>query len=190
MGWEDKVVALHAGNMGVKQGLDTVISAAKLADTESAHVVFVLLGDGNQRSRLEGLSDGVHSVTFIDPVSTSEFQELMQAADTLIVCELEGVAEMSVPSKVTSYLTSGTPIVASVGNGLTRIELERSGGAICVDAGDPAALLGTIQALAADRERAGRLGEQGRSYAFHQLSGDSAIRIFEQTLRSAAATTE
>jgi len=60
LGWHhDDTVVLHAGNMGSKQGLGNVIAAARLAEEQGARVMFVLLGDGNQRKNLEDSAVGL-----------------------------------------------------------------------------------------------------------------------------------
>ena len=59
MDWADEIVALHAGNMGLKQGLEVVVEAARLAELLQANVRFVLMGAGSQRARLEELGRGM-----------------------------------------------------------------------------------------------------------------------------------
>ena len=44
----DEVIALHAGNMGVKQGLEGLVDVARLADERGSRVRVVFLGDGSQ----------------------------------------------------------------------------------------------------------------------------------------------
>ena len=57
LGWApNAIVALHAGNMGLKQGLEQVVAAARLATTDAPDLRFVLMGDGNQRPALEQLA--------------------------------------------------------------------------------------------------------------------------------------
>jgi hypothetical protein len=52
LGWSNAdFICLHAGNMGVKQGLDTLLATAQLLGTERVRVVFA--GSGNDRDRLE-----------------------------------------------------------------------------------------------------------------------------------------
>src|SRR5271166_1071581 len=52
-GWEgDEIIVLHAGNIGYKHGLESVVAAAKLAARTNSRARFVLLGDGNQRRSL------------------------------------------------------------------------------------------------------------------------------------------
>lgn len=51
-GWKDKLVLLHTGAMGKVNGLDFVIDAAERLKDHS-DIIFVLIGDGNQKSSLE-----------------------------------------------------------------------------------------------------------------------------------------
>ncbi len=136
LGWpDDSIVALHAGNMGAKQGLENVIHAAKLAESGSAPVRFVLLGDGNQRSRLEHLGAGVANLELVDPLPDHDYQSALAAADVLLVNEKASVAEMAVPSKITSYFTTGNPVVAATrSDSITASEIECSGGGLVVAA--------------------------------------------------------
>jgi glycosyltransferase involved in cell wall biosynthesis len=115
LGWPvDKAICLHAGNMGLKQGLENVIEAARLAMNEAPELYFVLLGGGNQRAGLEQLSRGLTNLRFVDPVSQEMFPNALAAADVLLLNQRESVTDMSLPSKLTSYFAVGRPIVAAV----------------------------------------------------------------------------
>ncbi len=180
-GWDaDDVVVLHAGNMGVKQGLENVIAAAKLADRNNSRVRFVLLGDGNQRANLEVAGAGVRNLEFLDPVSEEEFPAALGSADVLLVNERPGVAQMAVPSKLTSYYRSGKPILAATDAvGLTAGELAASGAGVCVPADQPDVLLNEALRLGTDRALAAKLGEAGRRYCGEQLSEEAAMDRYE-----------
>jgi glycosyltransferase involved in cell wall biosynthesis len=157
LGWDpNDVVVLHAGNMGKKQGLENVIEAARIADAKGSAVRFVLMGDGNQRKRLEASATGVARVTFLDSLPDSEFQMALAAADALLVNELPGVKDMAVPSKLTSYFNAGVPVIAATDEGsVTAFEIENSGGGVRVDAATPLALVekGALRCSPAFRER-------------------------------------
>jgi colanic acid biosynthesis glycosyl transferase WcaI len=189
LGWgADEIVALHAGNMGAKQGLENVIAAAKLAQTRGAAVRFVLLGDGNRRSQLEHLSRGLHNVQMIEPLPDEDYRSAITAADVLLVNEKATVAEMAVPSKITSYFTSGNPIVAATrADSITASEINVSGGGLVVPPDDPALLLTAVQKLGADPDLAQRLGRAGAAFCHHKLSTAYAIDQFEQWIRQLAA---
>jgi glycosyltransferase involved in cell wall biosynthesis len=188
LGWgSDEIVALHAGNMGVKQGLENVIAAASLAQSGSARVRFVLMGDGNQRAKLELLSRGVDRVELVAPLPDDEYRAALAAADVLLVNEKPGVGQMAAPSKLTSYFTSGNPVVAAAGvDSITAAEVKTSGAGLVVAPDDPAALLAAVARLGTDRELAGRLGRAGVEFFHRTLSMVSALNEFEQWIRQLA----
>lgn len=188
-GWKpDDVVVLHAGNMGAKQGLDNVVEAARTADRAGSAVRFVLLGDGNQRQRLEELAQGIKRVDFVDALPGTRFQEALAAADVLLVNELPGVKEMSVPSKLTSYFSSGVPVLAATDEGsVTAEEIATAEAGLRVNAGEPAALLAGAEKLAADTEEGHRLAENGRRFMETTLSEEHAVATYDQYLTHLAA---
>lgn len=184
LGWDESdFVVLHAGNQGVKQGLDHVVQAAKLADQQSLPIRFVLLGDGNQREHLERLAQGVSRIQFIDPLPDSAFRGAMSASDVLLVNELPTLREMSVPSKLTSYFSAERPVIAATdSSSVTAEEIERSGGGVVVAPGDPQALLDAVMQLHADPQRAQALGASGLTYRMVELEREPAIQRFRDVI--------
>jgi colanic acid biosynthesis glycosyl transferase WcaI len=188
MGWRsDKIVALHAGNMGLKQGLENVVAAARRADDTQAPVEFVLMGDGGRRPALEELAAGVERLSFIDPLPAGQFEDALASADVLVLNEAESVVEMSAPSKLTSYFTAGRPVVAACHpQGAAGTEIARSGGGERVAPGDPEALLDAVLAMGMDRGLAADVGARGRRYATEYLSVESAAEAYDAWVRKLA----
>ncbi|WP_424805701.1 glycosyltransferase family 4 protein [Rhodococcus sp. 27YEA15] len=176
-GWAPgETVVLHTGNMGVKQGLENVVDAARLADQRELPVRFVLVGDGNQRPTLEAASVGVSRIDFVRPLDDENFRTAMAAADVLLVNEAPGIVGMAVPSKLTSYFSSGTPIVAATDvESTTADEIRASGAGVVTPNGDPAGLLDTVLALAADADRSAQLGAAGVRYCATSVGKTASI---------------
>jgi putative colanic acid biosynthesis glycosyltransferase WcaI len=174
-GWrDDQFVVLHAGNMGSKQALEQIIDAARASTDPTLR--FVLMGDGNQRSRLEAMANDLASVSFLPIQPDDRFMSTLGCADALLISERPSVSDMSLPSKLTSYLVAGRPIVAAVvPGGATHQAVQASGAGTCVEAGDPAALLTTLAALRADPDRQATLGAAGPAYAQGHLREDAAM---------------
>lgn len=184
LGWSpEETIALHAGNMGVKQGLENVVEAARLADAFNNHVRFVLLGDGNRREALHVAGKGIRSLSFIKPLSDREYSEALRAADVLIVNERPELREMSVPSKLTSYFATGLPVVAATNSeSATADEVRASGAGILVDPQRPSALLRGVERLRNNASEAERLGQAGPAYASTVLSEAAAIHAYSHWL--------
>lgn len=188
LGWgSDEIIALHAGNMGMKQGLENVVDAARLA--AGSRVRFVLLGDGGQRRHLEAVSADVAQVEFRDPLPDGQFEDALAAADVLVLNEGATVAEMSVPSKLTSYFAAARPVVAATdARSAASAEVARSGGGVRVDTGDPAALLAAVVRLGTDTARGAEMGRRGRVYAKEFLTASAAVRSCGAWVEQLAAT--
>lgn len=188
-GWaDDELVVLHAGNMGAKQGLETVVAASKLAAERGARIRFVLLGNGNRRAALEAMGPGA-CLQFLDPLPDDEFAATLASADVLLVNELPGLTEMSVPSKLTTYFATGLPVLAAVdSSSVTADEVDLSGAALRITPGDPSALLDGALLLAKDPELRARLGAAGPRFADRVLSQDAALDELDAALHRAAAT--
>lgn len=184
LGWSaDETIALHAGNIGVKQGLENVVEAARLADAFDSHVRFVLLGDGNRREALQVAGEGISSLSFLKPLSDKEYSEALRAADVLIVNERPELREMSVPSKLTSYFATGLPVVAATNSeSATADEIRTSGAGIIVDPLRPSALLRGVERLRSTPEEAAGLGAAGPAYAASVLSESTAISAYSEWL--------
>ncbi|EST37292.1 hypothetical protein N566_13820, partial [Streptomycetaceae bacterium MP113-05] len=168
LGWaEDRTVVLHSGNMGLKQGLEVLTDAAR----QAPDVLFVLMGDGNQRDLLRTRAAGLPNVEFRPPADAADFADVLAAADVLAVTQRASVLDMSVPSKLTSYFVAGRPVVASVASGGgTAEEVRRSGAGELVPPEDPAALLRAVRAFAADPAGAEAMGAQGPAYVSTRLT--------------------
>lgn len=188
MGWrDDDVIVLHTGAIGAKQGLENVVDAAALARSQGSRVRFVLVGDGGRRAALEQ-RPGADAVTFVDPLSETDFVAALAAADVLLVNERPGLTEMSVPSKLTSYFASGRPVLAAVdATSTTFAEMEAATAGPIVPAAAPGALVTAAEELAADPARAERYGAAGRSYRRRILTEEAAVSAFARSLTAAIA---
>lgn len=176
-------VVLHAGNMGAKQGLENVIAAAQLAEAEQLPIRYVLMGDGNQRPGLEQAAAGLSSLEFRPSADPATYAEILRAADVLLVNERAGVAEMSLPSKLTSYCAAGRPIVAAVHPaGATANVIRETGAGILVPPGNPELLNGAVLRVRDDPDFAARLGENGLSYSRKNHSQSAAMAAYDEWL--------
>ncbi|WP_328890628.1 glycosyltransferase [Streptomyces sp. NBC_00316] len=180
LGWrEGTPVVLHSGNMGLKQGLEVLVDAARLAP----EMRIVLMGDGNQRDALRARAAGLPNLDILPPADADEFTDVLAAADVLAVTQRASVLDMSVPSKLTSYFVSGRPVVASVADeGGTAQEVRRSGAGVLVAPEDPGALLAAVRKLVDGPAEADALGARGPEYVARHLSREAGLARFDALL--------
>ena len=163
-GWKaDDFVVLHTGNMGTKQDLRNVVNAADSLPEKSKIRIF-LVGHGNQESHLRNLCFGKRNIRVLPAVPEEDYSALLSAADLLLVNERSTQMEMSLPSKLTSYLYSQRPVIAAVPrNGATWHYLD--GIAELVDAGKPEQLADALEELSGNSEKRIQLAIKGHEFA-------------------------
>lgn len=167
-GWatEDFVV-IHTGNMGAKQDLENVVRAAD-ALTDESKIRIYLVGHGNQETILKALCNGKSNIAVMPAVSADDYSSLLSAADLLLVNERSTQMEMSLPSKLTSYLYSQRPVLAAVPRGGATWKF-LDGVAELVEAADPKALAKKIEELSHNQFRLGELAKLGSEFAKKHL---------------------
>lgn len=190
MNWPPEVtVALHTGNMGSKQNLETVIDAARMAFERCDPIHFVLCGSGSARGALISYASGLPNVQIIESVASDQYGQLLAAADVLIVNERPAMRDMSLPSKLTSYFAAGRPIVAATEAGSATADfVARSGGGVVTSAGHAGDLLAAINRLRREPEFAQQLGHRGKLFACQQLSQPAALRKYDRWIVSLGMT--
>ena len=163
-GWAlDDFVVIHTGNMGAKQDLENVVKAADALNGFS-RIKIHLVGHGNQESDLKALCVGKSNIAVLPAVSDADYSALLSAADLLLVNERSTQMEMSLPSKLTSYLYSERPVIAAVPRGGATWKF-LDGVAALVEAGDPVALARGIEELSKQPEKLADLARRGRVFA-------------------------
>jgi glycosyltransferase involved in cell wall biosynthesis len=160
-------IVIHTGNMGTKQDLANVVRAADALRGDSKIKIY-LVGHGNQESNLKTLCAGKNNIAVLSAVSDADYSALLSAADLLLVNERSTQMEMSLPSKLTSYLYSERPVIAAVPRGGATWKF-LVGVAELVEAGDPKALALKIEELSRNRNRLDELARLGSAFAVKNL---------------------
>jgi len=185
-GLDGHFVAMYAGNLGLTQGLEQVVEAARLLEEEPA-VRIVLVGDGAAKGNLQQSVEraGLRNVQFVPFQERELLPWVLASADVSLLTLKRGMASDSVPSKCYSIMASGRPIIASVDEGSdTWNMIQRAGCGLCVEPETPHALAGAILDLFRNDAYRARLGALGRAYAVQHHSKLAAAQEFCRLLRS------
>lgn len=186
LGWgPDLKVALHTGNMGLKQDLGNIVEAARLS-AERPDLRWVLMGEGSQKAALVEQAAGLTNLQILPLCSSDEYAGILAASDVLLLNERAGVTDMSLPSKLTSYFMSGRPVVAAVPpGGSSAAELARAGAPSPVAPGNAAELVAAVSRICASPEQADRCGRAAFDYAQKHLTREAGLAMFESVLAGA-----
>jgi len=164
-GLADKFIVMHSGNIGLSQGLETVVEAARLLqDVPEIQVVFV--GEGVKKAELQTqvASLGLTNVSFLPFTPRERLRESFAAADVFIVSLQRGLAGYIVPSKLYGILASGRPYVAAVESDCeVALLTTRHGCGRLAEPGDPRSMADAILGFFGDPEGTRRAGEAART---------------------------
>jgi len=159
----DSVVALYAGAMGRKQGLEILVEATTLL-ASNRDIRFVFCGAGPGRESLVSRTAHLPNVHWLALQRPERLNELLNLADIHLLPQRAEAADLVMPSKLTGMFASGRPVVATAEPGTQLAGAVRDFGVV-VPPGDTRRFSEAIVALAEDAEMRKRLGENARRYA-------------------------
>ena len=99
-------IVMYTGNLGKKQDLFNLIDAFQLIARTDENIKLLIVGDGSQKNNLMKKAENMSSVAFLDLVPEEDYLHLLNSADILVAHESDKNEEMSISSKVNSYLLS------------------------------------------------------------------------------------
>jgi len=176
---------VYAGSMGPPQGLHSVIEAAfLLRDIED--IQFVLIGDGIDKSELEILvkDKKISNVIFLPRQPASRITSFYALADILIVHLINNpLFEITIPSKVQSYLAFGRPILVGV-NGEAADLVIKAGAGVKAEPSNPADIAkGVMQIYNMSNKDRERMGDAGRHYFLQNLTMKQGVDSYENLFK-------
>ncbi len=179
---DEITVALYSGNMSEKQGLETVLDAARFLKSDES-LCFVLCGDGSARKRLLQEYGDLSNVIWLPLQPVARLNDLLNLADFHLLPQRADVADLMMPSKLTGMLASGRPVIATAVAG-TQVHEVVSQCGVVVPPGDAQALALAIQRLTSDPAARHSLGEAARNYAVDKIDSARILLEFERALAS------
>jgi glycosyltransferase involved in cell wall biosynthesis len=161
----DSFIAAYVGTHGMAHGLETILDAAELL-RDDPKIVFLMVGDGSERERLEGevRRRGLHNVRMLGQRPKQDMPGIWGATDVSLVL-LRGLDIYTevLPSKMFEAMAMRRPMILGV-RGEAKALLEAAEAGIAITPESARELADTVRALSNDHERRARMGQAGRSY--------------------------
>jgi colanic acid biosynthesis glycosyl transferase WcaI len=121
---------LFAGNIGVAQGLETIIDCAKML-SDYKDIKFVILGDGANLNHLMNYAKDSPNIVFKGRKPLESMPMFFAHADVLLVhLRKDPLFSLTIPSKIQSYLACGKVILGGL-EGSGRDVIAAAGGVVC-----------------------------------------------------------
>ncbi|MEH6683723.1 MAG: WcaI family glycosyltransferase [Qipengyuania sp.] len=178
-------VALYAGNIALKQGIDILVETARLLFYRK-DLTFVVCGNGPNQKVLRECAAGLSNILFFDLQPKEQLSELMGLATIHLLPQKASAADLVLPSKLTNMLASGRPVVATAhsGTGLAR-EVEGSG--VVVPPGDAKAIAAAIEYLIDSNESHAKYSVAARESALASWNKSKILENVEREMLALVA---
>jgi glycosyltransferase involved in cell wall biosynthesis len=114
-GFRGRFVCMYLGAHGAYNALDTIVNAAAILKNDP-RFLFVLIGDGDEKSKLQRHASEHHitNVMFLPPIPRVVAPTMLSAADVFVLPNRKGeFFEGNLPNKLFDFMASSRPIVVS-----------------------------------------------------------------------------
>jgi colanic acid biosynthesis glycosyl transferase WcaI len=169
---EGKFVVSYIGTMGMAHGLETIIAVAAQLQNTNPEIVFLMLGEGAEKERIVALARerGLNNLRFVDQQPREKIPAYICASDVcLVLLKKTELFKTVIPTKMLEFMSCARPVILGV-DGQARAILEEARAGFVIEPESSAALLDAIRDLAANREVARQLGQNGREYILRKFS--------------------
>jgi colanic acid biosynthesis glycosyl transferase WcaI len=180
----NKFVVMYAGNVGLSQGLETLLEAAQQFQ-DLADLCLLIVGNGAAKVELEMQARKTKSqnVIFLPFQPREDVPEMYASADVSLVILRRGIGAESVPSKAYTIMASGRAMVAAVDKEAdTRKLVGTANCGLCVEPENPSALARAIRALYADPIHRAQLGRNGRNHVETHYTPQAVAQQYDALL--------
>jgi colanic acid biosynthesis glycosyl transferase WcaI len=191
-GLAGKFLIVYSGNIGIKQGLDTILEIAdRTRDMDD--IVYLFVGNGAYKESLfkKYKKMALNNVKFLPVQPRDMLPYMLSAADISLVPQQKTVTDIVMPSKLISILASGRAVIASAKPGSEVFNVIKANGCgIVVEPENPEQLFMAVIDLYNNRNKAEEYGRKGRKYATENLSKESILKTFEERIAKIIAEKE
>ena len=180
---EDKLI-LYSGNIGEKQGIEILIPIA-IHFKKYPSVKFIIAGEGASKQKLQGLikDNQITNILFLPLQPYYKLPNFLALADLHLVLQKKAAADLVLPSKFISILSSGgcAIVTAEQDSSLYKM-IEKEKTAILIEPENEEALkLSISEALTNDNAE---IKVAARNYALNNLNIDKILFTLEVFLES------
>lgn len=181
---EKDVLLLYAGIIGLAQGLEVIIKAAKLTE-EHKTIKYILVGSGPEKEKLLQLKKDLNAenVFFFDAVGKTEMPDIIKASDaTIIPLKKMDLFLGAIPSKIFENLAMEKPIILGVDGEARTLFIEHGKCGLYFEPENEKDLAKACLELASNEQLKNELGKRGREYVKENFNRDKIAEKLSKEL--------
>ena len=184
--FQDRFTVMFAGNFGKAQALHSVLNAAKIVETESPKVQFVLVGSGVEEVRLKAQVTAMNltNVVFHPRLPMAEINSYMTNADALLVSlRADPLFKITIPSKTQAYMAIGKPVVIAGEGDAANLVAQARCGIVCEPENSDSLAQAVIAMAQKSEAELASMGQAGKDFYYSQLSISRGVAHFEHVFQ-------
>ncbi len=166
LGIEGKFIVSYFGTHGMAHHLETILEAAELL-RDRDDIVFLLVGDGAERKRIQQMRDdkNLDNVIMLGQQSKQKMPAMWAISDvSLVLLKKMDLFKTVIPSKIFESMAMKKPILIGV-EGESRQIIEEARAGLAIEPENSRELADAVLKLAASPQLCEELGNSGREYA-------------------------
>jgi colanic acid biosynthesis glycosyl transferase WcaI len=191
LGIEDKFVVCYIGTLGMAHGLEAVLEAASRLQHTAPEVVFLLIGEGAEKSRMMSVAREcrLNNVRFLDQQPRDQIPAYICASDAcLVTLKKSEVFRTVIPTKMLEFMSCARPVILGV-DGQARNILEDARAGIFVEPENSEQIARAMMRLSSSRELGELLGRNGRRHIIQHFSRAETARAYISILENLLGNT-
>ncbi len=184
-GLEDRFVVSYIGTIGNAHGVDTLLDAAELLKTDCPEVLFLLLGDGAEKGKLDKIVEKrrLNNVHLFGSQPRIKVAAIIASSDIcLVMLRKSELFKTVLPTKLLEFMACGRPVILAV-EGEAAALLSRADAGMCIQPEDPVALVEAVRVLKQDTALRQRYGRNGRSFVEREMTRERTADSYLGVLR-------
>ncbi|WP_457743602.1 glycosyltransferase family 4 protein, partial [Sulfurimonas sp.] len=180
---KDKFIIGYTGTVGVANALDSFCEAAKLLE-ENKEILFVIVGDGQEKKNLIQKYANVANILFVDAIAKKQVQSMLKLFDACYIgLKKENLFKYGVsPNKLYDYMYSAKPVVYAIDSGSSNI-VNRAKCGLSVEAQNPRAIADATEKLyEMNQDEREKLGENAKMFILEHFTYDKLAQKYEKVM--------
>lgn len=183
---KNKFIVSYAGDIGLFQGWDVITETAKILQSKTDEISFVLIGSGSYKTQLlEKIeNEGIKNIQVFPLQPASRLSEIYSVGDLELVPIEKGITKMALPSKTGVIMSCGSPLLALVDEGseIAQIVREHEIG-VALEHGSAEKLAEAILYCYENRDRLAGWGKNARAFAEENYSRKTQTRKYYEIIQ-------
>jgi glycosyltransferase involved in cell wall biosynthesis len=181
---EADFIFIYAGIIGIAQGLEVILNAAKDYLTQT-NIQFVLMGSGPEKTKLRQLKEdlGLSNVHFLEPVTKIEMPQILKSVNAAIIpLRKLDLFKGAIPSKIFENLAMQIPVILGVDGEARELFIEQGHCGLYFEPENGEALKTCINQLVNDTYLVTQLGTNGREFVLKNFNREIIANSFYMEL--------